>query len=85
MRFRRREAETIVVLRLLQGALVHIRAAAHEGDAGTARRLADAFHNAPAQLIDGSPDDVLEDVRSRCQRHGDGDLFAALLAAAKHA
>lgn len=84
MRSRRRDDDFAVVLRLFSIAFVHIRFAAYEGDLETARRLADAFHNAPSHLIVGSPDAVLADLREQCEQHGHGALFAELLAQAGH-
>jgi hypothetical protein len=82
MRSRRRDAEVAVVLRLIHLALVQIRASAYLGDADTARRLADVFHNVPTQLIKGPPKAVLADLRQRCDESGDSELFMQLLAMA---
>src|SRR5690349_16628883 len=70
MRRRRQSREHAALLRLFGAGFVLIRAAAHAGDAETARRLADAFHNAPTSLIAGDPQVILADIRDRCERHG---------------
>lgn len=66
-------------LRLLSRALVEIRAAAHTGDAERARRLADAFHNAPAALAHAGPDAAMADVREACRRHGENHWLERVL------
>jgi len=68
-----------LVARLLHSALIEIRAAAYADDAERARRLADAFHNAPIAIAGRDADSIVQDIRARCERHGEGEWFVRTL------
>ena len=71
--------ELEIGMRFLSWMLVEIRAAAFRGDADRARRLADAVHNLPTDLLRHDLVIALADVRERCADHGDLETFEVAL------